>query len=123
MMAASNASAIHDARQSMRYPTNFAGELIVSQKGRAVIITNISRCGALVTAASLPAPGSVVILKARSLEVSATVAWAGRDCVGLRFHRDVEPLEIVRQNADELRLFRTMTAHATLRAGLRSGDA
>jgi hypothetical protein len=121
-VAAASIRAIQDSRRSLRYPTSFSGELIVRhKKALPVMISNISRCGALIKGCDLPMAGHEVVLRARSLDVVATVAWTGIDFAGLRFHRDVEPLEVVRQNADELRLFRTMRAHASLKAGLLSG--
>ena len=113
---ASNIKALQDARQAMRYPTNFLGELAVWRQKLVVTITDISRRGALLKAEELPSTGEEVTLRARCLEVVATVAWTKSGFAGLRFHRDIEPLEVVRQNADEMRRFRTMRAHGLLRS-------
>jgi hypothetical protein len=50
-----------------------------------VHIRNISAKGALIEAAVLPQPGSSVVLKRGSLEVSGRVAWAASGQAGLAF--------------------------------------
>jgi hypothetical protein len=115
-MAASNIKALQDARQAMRYPTSFLGEVLVWRQSLVVMITDISRRGALLKAAALPSAGEEVTLKARCLEVVATVVWTKSGFAGLCFHRDIEPLEVVRQNADEMWRFRTMRRHGPPRS-------
>ena len=44
------------------------------------------------------------------------MAWSKDGQVGLSFHRDVEPLEVVRQNAAEMRLFRAMRVFGSSRS-------
>lgn len=114
-MAGSSMRSTFDARRAQRFPTNFVGEIVVLRKHLLVMITNISRGGALLKADDLPSSGEEVILTARSLDVVGTVAWAERGFAGIRFHRDIDPLEIVRQNADEMRLFRTMRSFGAAR--------
>lgn len=114
-MTFSLAKMTQDARESLRYPTNFPGELAIWRNRLTVTITNISRRGALLTGENLPLPGQEVTLTARSLEVVATVAWNKNGAAGLRFHRDVEPLEIVRQNAAGMTRFRTMKIRRSTR--------
>jgi len=111
-----NVRLTREARRSQRYPTNFPGELTVRVGLVPVTITNISRCGALLKGETLPLSGQIVTLRARSLDVLATVAWSKDGQVGLSFHRDVEPLEVVRQNAAEMRLFRAMRVFGSSRS-------
>ncbi len=114
-MSLSNIKTKHDERRSQRYPTSFPGKLTVWRKHLPVMITDISRSGALLAASELPSVGEEVVLKARLLEVVATVAWTNSGFAGLRFHRDIDPLEVVRQNVDEMRAFRTMRSFSSIR--------
>lgn len=114
-MPVPNVRQTREARRSQRYPTNFPGELTVRVGLVPVTITNISRSGAQLKGETLPLSGQIVTLRARSLDILATVAWSRNGQAGLSFHRDIEPLEVVRQNAAEMRLFRAMRAFGSSR--------
>lgn len=107
-MKYSKAASLHEERQSQRYPTNFAGTLIVDRKPIVVRVGDISRLGAMLYAATLPAVGTEVVLVGQAFDVVATVVWNTGDACGLSFHRSLDPLEVVRQNAPGMERFRDM---------------
>ena len=59
--------------------------LCCNEGSTPVHIRNMSAKGALIEAAVLPPPGSLVVLKRGSLEVSGRVAWVGARQAGLAF--------------------------------------
>lgn len=54
--------------------------------------------------------GSLVMLKARALNVLAEVSWKALGGTGLRFRKTINPLEVVRQNFAGLEHFRSVRA-------------
>ncbi len=107
-MVYSRAAARRDERRNQRFPTNFAATLIVDRKPMLVRVGDISRLGAMLYAAGLPGVGTEVVLAGQAFDVVATVVWRTDEACGLSFHRDVEPLEVVRQNVPEMDAFRKM---------------
>ena len=89
---------LQEARRALRYPTKFAGKLVIDRKSIAVEIADISCVGACLRGSGLPARGQEVVLRATALEVVATVVWSDGATCGLNFHREIQPLAVVRNN-------------------------
>lgn len=108
-----NIRASREARTSQRFPTHFGGQLVDQESLVPVIVANISSDGAKVRCMTGLRLGSRVTLKARGLEMPATVMWKSVSAYGLRFARPVKPLEIVRQNYAGLEHLRGVRGIAT----------
>jgi len=80
--------------------------MIVDRKQSSVVVGDISSNGAMVRAPGLPRVGTEIVLAGKAFEIVATVAWRTDETCGLSFHREVDPLEIVRQNVKGLERFR-----------------
>jgi hypothetical protein len=102
------ARAYEDARQYQRFPTHFEATLVIGDQSMFVWVADISRAGAMIRAANLPATGTLARLVARALDVTATVAWRGEAECGLNFRAPVDPLHIVRQNVRDMAYFRIL---------------
>ena len=72
----------------------------------AVRLRNMSGRGALIEGAILPNPGSAVVLKRGSLEISGRMAWAGSGQGGLSFNAMVRVTDwmLKRDNAHQDRI-------------------
>lgn len=95
---ATSATALRQMRREQRYPTKFAGTLIVDRKPMRVEIADISRIGACVRGSDLPRRGQEVVLRATGLEVVGTIVWSDGSACGVNFHKAIAPLAVVREN-------------------------
>jgi|UniRef100_UPI0035CC6388 hypothetical protein len=86
------------ARRDQRYPTKFAGIMIVDRKPMPIEIADISCVGACLRGSGLPRRGQEIVLRATGLEVVATVVWSDGASCGVNFHKEIAPLAIVRKN-------------------------
>jgi hypothetical protein len=88
------------ARSEQRISTKFSGVLVVDRQPISIEIVDISRVGACVRGTDLPRRGQEVVLRAKQLDVVATVVWRDDTSCGLNFHKEITPLAIVRENLD-----------------------
>lgn len=89
---------LQTARREQRYPTRFAGTVIVDRQRLAIEIADISCVGACVRGHDLPQRGQEILLLAKDLEVVGTVVWSDGTACGVNFHKPIAPLAVVRSN-------------------------
>ena len=89
---------LQEARRALRYPTKFAGVIVVDRTPMPIEIADISRVGACLRGQHLPKRGQEVVLRATGLEVVGTVVWSDGETCGVNFHKAIEPLLVVRKN-------------------------
>ncbi|WP_161988989.1 PilZ domain-containing protein [Sphingomonas glacialis] len=89
---------LQTARREQRYPTRFAGTVIVDRRPHPVEIADISCVGACVRGVDLPKRGEEIVLLAEELEVVGTVVWSDGTSCGINFHKPIAPLAVVRSN-------------------------
>jgi hypothetical protein len=78
-------------RAHPRHPVHVEASLLMYQARYEVVVTDISRGGAMVVGDAVPARGDEVVLSRADFQIVATVAWSeGRAC-GLAFHRPIDP--------------------------------
>lgn len=106
---------LRNARSDQRFPTKFSGVVIVDRRPISIEIADISRVGACVRGTDLPHRGQEVVLRAKHLDVVATVVWRDDMSCRLNFHKEIAPLAIVRENLDMPNL-NTLTKAIAMRA-------
>lgn len=84
-------------RQAKRARVLLAGKLQTPSGEVDARLRDISRKGALVECASVPAVGSEVVFARGSTIVPARVAWTGAGRVGLEFHFPIDENEVLVQ--------------------------
>lgn len=110
------ANAIH-SRQGQRYPTSIAATVIVDRQDYSAEIKDVSSQGCCVSGTFGLAKGDEIVIVVGGLSVVATVAWSKGMLAGANFHRQIDPLQVVRDYSDHpiftrRRLANAMAMHA-----------
>jgi hypothetical protein len=90
-------SSISQNRRSNRSPVLLSAVVELDGRDIAVVLRNLSTEGALIEGAKLPIEGERTVFKRNELCVKGRIVWVEGRFAGLRFDRELEREELLRQ--------------------------
>ena len=90
-------SSITQNRRSNRSPVLLSAKVDVRGTEVAVILRNLSAEGALIEGANLPREGDATVFRRNELCVTGEIVWVEGRFAGLRFDRELNREELLRQ--------------------------
>lgn len=90
-------SSITQNRRSNRSPVLLSAKVDVSGAEVAVILRNLSAEGALIEGANLPREGDATVFRRNELCVTGEIVWVEGRFAGVRFDRELNREELLRQ--------------------------
>jgi hypothetical protein len=86
-----------DQRQRPRYRVLLSATLVTTADEQPVKLRDLSASGALIEGATLPAPGTDILIRRGGMELFATIAWRDGTRAGVEFDRPISDTQLWEQ--------------------------
>jgi len=102
-MTQAEKKARRDLRNEMRFPTHLDAEIAYGGACLPIVIADISSRGVMIEGDMLPAAGVRVRVRAKGLDAMGIVVWTDGTQCGVLLRNAINPLAVVRANAEAFR--------------------